>query len=160
MASNPPSDPGKEGLASAGELMKLTVALATGALVFGAGLVKEQLNLGIVAKFAIIFAWSCLGISAAAGIWAISAIPIMLAKSNYDLEYKDLTHPARIHQVSFMIGILALGMALAISLLRPQKPLAATGNITYLTQATYATQQRDTTPINTCCCCPCPKSRP
>jgi len=114
-------DPKKEGLEKAGELLKLTLALSTGALVFGVGLVKEQSGLTAPAKWIILVAWTLLGLAAGSGILAISAIPMMMAKGNYDLEDKFLTWPARVHQVTFFVGIILLGVALATALLHPQR---------------------------------------
>lgn len=129
-----PPNPQKEGLEKAGELLKLTLSLSTGALVFGAALVKEQLDFSGATKWAVIGAWVLLSLAAASGILAISAIPMMVAKSNYDLEDKFLTWPARVHQVTFIIGIVLLGFALASSLLKASKPKdeKPTGTVNYI----------------------------
>jgi hypothetical protein len=122
MIANPNPAAQKEGLEKAGDLLKLTLTLSTGALVFGVGLTKEQPGFSGLTKWAILIGWILLGLAAASGIIAISAIPVMMAKSDYDLENKFLTWPARVHQVSFVFGIVSLGIALAALLLSPQRP--------------------------------------
>jgi hypothetical protein len=111
--SNGDSNPGKDGLQSAGEVLKVTLTLATGALVFGAGLVKDYATFPGFSYVTVLLAWVLLGLSAGAGILALSAVPMMLSKSNYDLEDPYLTWPARVHQLAFAIGILLLGISLA-----------------------------------------------
>lgn len=121
MANNAPANPRKDGLDKAGEFLKLSLSLATGALVFGVALVKEQLVLSGFAKSMVIGAWLLLAAAAASGILALAAIPMMVAKENYDLEDKFLTVPARIHQVTFVLGMILLGGA-AVTLLNTGKP--------------------------------------
>lgn len=118
MGDAPDQEPAKAGLQSAAELLKLTLALSTGALVFGASLIEKKLPFTGWLKVSIVAAWALLAIAAGAGILAISAIPMMVAKSNYDLEDRFLTWPARVHQLAFVAGILCLGAALATAFFR------------------------------------------
>jgi hypothetical protein len=115
MAAVPPPAPAKEGLAATMEVLKYTLALGTGALVFGGGLVGEKVALSPVAAQFLVASWLLLGLSVAAGALAYARIPVMLAETNYDLEDKFLIWPGRIHHVAFLLGMLALGLALAIA---------------------------------------------
>jgi hypothetical protein len=112
------ANPGKDALEKATDLLKVTVALSTGALVFSAGLTKEHLDFALWQTLVLVAAWALLAVAAASGLMAVSAIPPMLAKKDYNLENKFLTWPARIHQITFAIGILLLGIALASLLFR------------------------------------------
>ena len=150
-----PPDPQKEGLEKAGELLKLTLSLSTGALVFGAALVKEQLDFSGATKWAVIWAWTLLALAAASGILAISAIPMMIAKSNYDLEDKFLTWPARVHQITFIIGIVLLGFALALSLLKSAKPKDQQPPST----VNYIMDSHDSANVTEACCQRCCRHR-
>jgi hypothetical protein len=115
------TDPRKEGLEKASDLLKLSVGFATGALVFSAGLIVEKLDLSGAAGYMLMGSWILLGISAAAGMLSLLAIPMMIAKSNYDLEDPYLEWPVRIHQVAFLFGIMLLGVALALALARGKR---------------------------------------
>ena len=162
--ANPSPAAQKEGLEKAGDLLKLTLALSTGALVFGVGLAKEQSGFSGVTKWAILIAWILLGVAAASGIIAISAIPMMIARSNYDLEDKFLTWPARVHQVTFIFGIILLGIALAGSLLKPQKSQKndPAANVYYIMVSCDSLSTTGSTCTVTSCCrslCQCIRSR-
>jgi hypothetical protein len=111
----------KDAIDRAADVLKLTLALATGALVFGADFIKEQVVLSSITRLMVMIAWGLLGASAAAGILALSAIPMMVAKQNYNLEDPYLTWPARVHQVAFVLGIILLGVTLASSVGTPAK---------------------------------------
>lgn len=156
-------DPKKEGLQSAAEWLKLTLALSTGALIFGVGLVKEHIDFAPWQKALMVGAWALLGLASATGILALSAIPMMLANSNYDLEDRFLTWPARIHQGSFMLGSLALGFALAISLLHStpsQSSSAVTPTYTIVDRTTSNRTNQENSAASACntycrCCRRC-----
>jgi hypothetical protein len=113
---NVAESPGKSGLQAGAEVVKYITALATGALVFSAGLLNDKVFLPTAAKWFIFFSWCLLAISIFGGLLAGMRIPIQLAKENYDLQDKYFEAPIRIQQIAFFIGILLLGTALAIIL--------------------------------------------
>jgi hypothetical protein len=93
-------------------------------------LLKEQTSVGT----GMFVALGLLGVAAAAGILALSAIPMMLASANYDRECRFLTWPARVHQLTFAAGILILGISLGSSSPKPpDNKLAA--RTTYINQS-------------------------
>jgi len=98
------------------EFLKFTIALGAGALVFGGGLVGDKLTLPLRGGWLLIGSWALLGLSVATGVLAYARIPIMLAESNYDLEDKFFTWPGRAHQLLFGLGMIFLGLALALAL--------------------------------------------
>jgi hypothetical protein len=109
--------PKKEALQSAAEFLKLTVTLATGALVFGAGLVKDALSLGIISRWLIVVSGLLLGLASAAGILALAAIPMMLERVDYEVRDKYFERPIRVHQLTLAAGVMLLGIALATAIL-------------------------------------------
>jgi len=73
------------------EFLKYILALATGALVFGGGLVGDKIAFSPVATVFLVVSWLFLGISVAAGALAYARIPVKLAGSNYELHDKYFT---------------------------------------------------------------------
>lgn len=107
---------GKESLATAADFIKYTTGFATGALVFSAGLLDKTQHISSFAAGVLIAAWVLLSISVMAGVLAFSRIPIQQSEESYDLEDKFFTWPGKIHQLSFVFGILALGSVLIVIL--------------------------------------------
>jgi len=126
-SSQLPVPPSKEGLTSATEVLKYTLALGTGSLVFGGGLVSDKVALSPVAAGILVLSWLLLGVSVAAGALAYARIPIKLARSYYSLEDKYFTRPGKVHQIAFILGMIALGLALAIALVSKAMHPAASG---------------------------------
>jgi hypothetical protein len=108
--------PKKEALQSASEFLKLTVTLATGALVFGAGLVKDASTLGLVSRLLIVGSGLLLGAAAATGVLALAAIPMMLERVDYEVRDKYFERPIQVHQLSLAAGAMLLGIALATAM--------------------------------------------
>jgi hypothetical protein len=162
MANGVPDDPGKAGLQSASELLKLTLTLSTGALVFGAGLIEKKLPFTGLLKGTIVAAWALLAIAAGAGIMAIAAIPMMQAKANYNLEDPFLTWPARVHQIAFVLGILCLGGTLATAFFRvaPTAPDAVQPPMSYtVLEENTATTYNAVSSTSGNCTCTAPNCR-
>jgi len=107
---------GKESLATAADFIKYTTGFATGALIFSAGLLDKIQHISSFAAGVLIAAWALLSISVMAGVLAFSRIPIQQSEASYDLEDKFFTWPGKIHQLSFVFGILALGSVLIVIL--------------------------------------------
>jgi len=106
----------KDGLKQIVDLLKFTLALATGSLVFSVGLLTENINLTCYAKHFLFFSWLALAISATAGVFAYMRIPMLIAKKDYNMRDKFMEIPGKIHHIAFVIGLLSLGIALAIAL--------------------------------------------
>ena len=110
----PPATPaaGKESLLTAADFIKYTTGFATGALVFSAGLLDKAQHISSFAVVLLIGSWAFLSISVLTGVLAFSRIPIQQSEENYDLEDPYFTVPGKIHQLSFMAAMLALGIVL------------------------------------------------
>lgn len=103
---------GKAALDAALDWTKVSTGVATGALVFGVGLLNGAATYENAIRIDLMWAWVSLGVAILSGIVAQSAIPPMIADKNYDLEFAPYTWPARIHQVAWLAGIVALALAL------------------------------------------------
>lgn len=108
---------GKSALVAAADVVKYLTALATGAIVFSAGLLSEKILLSGGAKVWMFLSWLLLAVSVAGGLLAGMRVPVQLSKQNYDLEDKYFEWPIRIQQIAFFLGIVALGVALALILI-------------------------------------------
>ena len=109
---------GQKALESAGDFLKVTTGLATGALVFSTTLLNNPGALTGAARWVLSIAWAALLISIGASVFvAQGRITTKIAKKNYDI-HNDLwlTRPTVIHQWTFFGGILALGVTLGIVL--------------------------------------------
>ena len=107
----------KDGLKSAAEYLKYTLALATGSLVFSAGLVGKDVRVSTEAGWFLIAAWGLLVTAIVAGLIAFARVPVLLHDANYDLKDPFVVWPWRVHQVAFAFGIISLGIALVLVLL-------------------------------------------
>jgi hypothetical protein len=108
----------EDGLKQIVDLLKFTIALATGSLVFSAALLTEDIKLNCWAKCCLFLSWLALATSAAAGALAYMRIPMLIAKRDFNMRDKFMEIPGRIHHISFVIGILSLGVALVIALIK------------------------------------------
>jgi hypothetical protein len=106
-------------LDKAGEFVKYLTALATGALVFSAELLKKDYVVPDTARHLILFCWVCLVFSALFGLAALARIPMMMTEGTEDLEDTFLKWPIRLQQLSLPAGIIALGVALILTLWHP-----------------------------------------
>ena len=111
-----PDPPGKAGLLAGAEIVKYLMALATGAIVFSAGLLNDKVFLPPAAKWFILISWAALAFSTLGGILASMRIPIQLSEQKYDVEDAYLKYPGMIQQLAFLLGIVLLGIALSIIL--------------------------------------------
>ena len=107
----------EEGLKQTVDLLKFTILLATGSLVFSTGLLTEDIKLVCWAKFCLFLSWLALATSAATGALAYMRIPMLIAKQNFNMRDKFMEIPGRIHNISFVVGILSLGVALVVVLI-------------------------------------------
>jgi hypothetical protein len=119
--------PGKAGLLAGSEVVKYLMALATGSIVFSAGLLNEKTSLSPSAKWFIFTSWVALALSILGGILASMRIPVQLTEQNYNFEDKFLKYPGLVQQLAFLLGILLLGIALTITLYKHgAEPTAST----------------------------------
>ena len=107
---------GKTALVAAAEVVKYLTALATGAIVFSAGLLNEKILISGWAKGWIFLSWVLLAVSVAGGLLGGMRVPVQLSKQNYDLQDKYFEWPIWIQQITFFFGIVALGIAMALIL--------------------------------------------
>jgi len=103
-------------LESAAEVIKFTVALATGTLVFSTQLVTGDTPLQGVAKVFLFLSWIALVISITSGTLAYSRIPVQIHEQNSDIHNMWFVIPGLVHQFSFILGIVNLGVSLLIVL--------------------------------------------
>jgi hypothetical protein len=108
--------PDQAGLEKTADFVNYILALSTGALVFSAELIKKDYPMSLGARDLILISWALLAVSILCGILAYMRIPVMLSEANHDLEDKLMIVPGRIQQVTFLFGMLFLGLALAILL--------------------------------------------
>ncbi len=114
----PAPDPGpdSDALKAAGEILKVSTGLATGALVFSVGLLPGAITAGALIRGTLAGTWVMLFLSVIGGVLAQSAIPVLLAERRYDIEAPTFTWPGRVHQVLFGLAILGLAVVLTASL--------------------------------------------
>ena len=103
-------------LTAAVDAHKATLALATGTLVFSAGLLKEQIHFGYVSKWLLGISWSLLGVSVVAGLLVHLRVPIMIAEDKPNIYDKWFEIPGQIHHIAFVFGVILLGVAMIVIL--------------------------------------------
>lgn len=118
---------GKTALVAAADVVKYLTALATGAIVFSAGLLSEKILISGWSKSWIFLSWVLLSVSVAGGLLGGMRVPVQLSKQNYDLQDKYFEWPIRIQQITFFLGIVALGIAMALILVAHGKSESITG---------------------------------
>ena len=111
-------------LDKAGEFAKYLTALATGALVFSAELLKKDYVLPDTARHFMLASWICLTLSALFGLAALARIPMMLTEGTEDLEDDFLKWPLVGQQIFLPFGIIAIGIALVLALWHPASSAA------------------------------------
>jgi hypothetical protein len=103
-------------LDKAGDFAKYLTALATGALVFSAELLKKDYVLPKLSRHIILGSWICLALAALFGLAALARIPMMMEEQSQDLDDALLKWPLRGQQVCLALGIIALGISLVLTL--------------------------------------------
>src|SRR5213079_2477521 len=83
-------------------------------------LIKKDVILSNAARYVIVASWIVLALSIIAGTLSYLRIPVMLSKGEYNLTDKYMEVPGRLQQLLFVMGVIILGIALAILLfIRP-----------------------------------------
>lgn len=120
----------KEPLADAANLVGITLGLATGALVFGVGLLTTASNsLGLLPRYFLIASWLFLAFSIVTGVRVRSQIPVKLRKRDYDINSAAFRGEGSLHALSFILGAVSLGFALFFTLIGiPIQRVAAVEN--------------------------------
>lgn len=103
-------------LTAAVDVLKVTLTLATGTLVFSAGLLKENVTVSTASKYLLEFSWFALGVSVAAGALAYSRVPVMIGDGQPNIEDQRFKTPGMIHHIAFFLGVTALGVAMIVIL--------------------------------------------
>jgi len=104
-------------VSSATDVMKVTMALATGTLVFSAELLKEDVSIGLTAKVFLVASWCFLCTSIIAGALSYMRVPVMISEDNLDIHDKLFSSPGRIHHLSFLVGVIVLGITMILILI-------------------------------------------
>lgn len=113
--AQPPAASGSaasDALKAAGDIIKVSTGLATGALVFSVGLLPNAWTYTPLTRGLLIASWFLLFGSIVAGILSQAAIPVLMADQDYDIEHKWYTYPGRIHQGVFLVAVFILAWAL------------------------------------------------
>jgi hypothetical protein len=110
------TDRHKQALASAGDFLKVSTGLATGALVFSLGLLPSVQVEGTAIHVLLTLTWAALFVSVVGGILSQAAIPVLMYDGVFDLEAPTFTWPGRIHQVLFGLAMLGLAVVLIATL--------------------------------------------
>jgi hypothetical protein len=100
----------------AGDFAKYLTALATGALVFSAELLKKDYVLPELSRRIILGSWICLALAALFGLAVLARIPMMMEEGSQDLDDAFLKSPLRGQQLCLALGIIALGISLVLAL--------------------------------------------
>ena len=109
----------EESLKQIVDLLKFTIALASGSLVFSLGLLlAEKIDFTCWVKFFLFSSWLSLALSAAAGVLSYMRIPVLIANQDFNMRDKFMEIPGKIHHISFIIGILSLGIAVLIVIIQ------------------------------------------
>ncbi|SRR6266496_513973 len=95
---------------------KATLALATGTLVFSAGLLKENIKFTCSSKWLLGISWCFLGVSIIAGLLVHLRVPIMIAEDKQDIHDRLFGIPGQIHHIAFVLGVVLLGIAMIVIL--------------------------------------------
>jgi hypothetical protein len=101
-----------DALKAAGDIIKVSTGLATGALVFSVSLLPNAWTYTPLTRALLVVSWFLLLVSIVAGILSQAAIPVLMADQNYDIENKFYTWPGRAHQLSFGLAVAILAFAL------------------------------------------------
>jgi hypothetical protein len=103
-------------LKAAGDVLKVSTGLATGALVFSVGLLGDAQSYDLLARVLLAASWGLLVLSVLGGLLSQAAIPPLLAEKRFSLEEPTFTWPGRIHQVLLFLAILLLAIAMGSNL--------------------------------------------
>src|SRR5713101_351001 len=90
-----------DALKAAGDIIKLSIGLATGALVFSVGLLPNSPLYTLFVRGCLVAAWTLLLLSIGTGVLSQAAVPVLMDDQDYDIENPWFTYPGRIHQVLF-----------------------------------------------------------
>src|ERR1019366_6236116 len=93
----PPSSAGKEALQLSADIIKFTVAIASGALAISTSLVTKDSLSSSSTWVLLILTWLMLAISVGAGVLALFRIPMQLAFENYNIRDRYFEWPGRVH---------------------------------------------------------------
>jgi hypothetical protein len=101
-----------DALKAAGDRIKVTTGLATGALVFSVGLLPNAWTYTPLTRVLLLVSWFLLLVSIVAGVLSQAAIPVLMADQDYDIEDRYFTWSGRAHQLSFAVAVVFLASAL------------------------------------------------
>jgi hypothetical protein len=101
-----------DALKAAGDIIKVSTGLATGALVFSVSLLPNASTYTPGIRCFLILSWFSLLVSILTGVLSQSAIPVLMEDQDYNIENKWFTWPGRAHQIAFGFAIIFLAVAL------------------------------------------------
>jgi hypothetical protein len=106
---------------SAAEYIQFTLTLVIGSLGFTMGLIIKPLDLPRYGKWLLVISTIFLFISIVAGMGAWSGIPQMMETNTFSLKDPLFLALGKIHQLSFVLGIACVAIALLTHYLRKEK---------------------------------------
>lgn len=107
-------EPEERALQALLDIVKLTLALATGALVFSVGLLQEDVLLSWWSSFLVKCSWVLLGLSILAGTVALHRLPVKISEGELSMDDRYLNLPGKVHHILFILGMAVLGAALFV----------------------------------------------
>ena len=106
---------------SAAEFIQFTLTLVIGSLGFTMGLIIKPLDLPRYGKWLLVISTIFLFISIVSGVGAWSIIPQMMASKALNLRDPDFLALGKIHQLSFVLGIICVAIAVLAHYLHKEK---------------------------------------
>jgi len=91
------------------DAMKLTIGLASGALVYIVGFVATSSLVDEGAKQTLFWSSIALLLSIIGGSLGLLRFPMMLSEGKVDLEDPEFAWPTRVHHAAFSAGVILLG---------------------------------------------------
>jgi|SRR5271163_1872934 hypothetical protein len=112
----PPEEWQKEGLQAAIDFTKFLLTLSGGAIAF---VIQPTFFAGeCFLKGLAIVSLVCLGTCVISGLLVFSAGSVMLARKNYDLEFRHVKYAGMVNIISFALGFIFVAIAVAIKVIK------------------------------------------
>ena len=107
-----PDTSGADALKAAGDILRVSTGLATGALVFSVGLLSSVAAQASWVCLTLAVTWVALFFSVVTGVISQAAVPVLISEKRFDIEAPTFTWPGRIHQLLFTLAVFGLSVVL------------------------------------------------
>jgi len=119
----PVADPSEKATDLAGTFINALATIATGALVFGIGLVSVAPAFDVPTRIGLVVSWAAFAVSILGGLFAQATIPMHVYRKISIFDSPPFEWPVRVQQIAFGVALLLLAVVLTKQLLA--KPVAA-----------------------------------